>query len=66
MVGESRDENGMHIAASKGWKTPLQVLDFVGAECDRRDRRVVHADGRWLRKNPTLPDKYHTVSDGLT
>ena len=50
----------------KDGRHSLQVLDFVGAECDRKDRRVVHADGRWLRKNPTLPDKYQTVSDGLT
>jgi hypothetical protein len=50
----------------KDGRHSLQVLDFVGAECDRKDRRVVHADGRWLRKDPTLPDKYRTVSDGLT
>ena len=50
----------------KDGRHSLQVLDFVGAECDRKDRRVVHADGRWLRKNPTLRDKYQTVSDGLT
>jgi len=50
----------------KDGRHSLQGLDFVGAEWDRKDRRVVHADGRCLRKNPTHRGKYQTVSYGLT